>query len=360
MKKLLSLSVVFLLLFALAACNTGSTPPPVDDGTSADAADTTLVADPATEGATDAEETTAPAPEAKIAPRVLALMGPTGMGMSSLMEQDEQGAASLDYTFNLFNAPDVLTAEVIKGEYDIAAVPVNVASILYKKTAKDLYFLGVNTLGVLHVLENGESVKSVADLKGKTIYASGQGSTPEYIFNALLAANGLDPAKDVTVGYMATHAELASALIAGKVTLGVLPEPNVTTCLMQNSSLRRALDVTAEYKTAAGKEIVQGCVIVRKAFADEHPEAVAAFVQDYAASVAFVNEKPAEASLLIEKFGIVPKAALAEKAIGGSNIVCITGEDGKKAMSSMLDVLFAANPASIGGELPDDGFYYAS
>jgi len=357
MKKLLSVTLVLLLLFVFAACNAVDPQGSESTEPTSEAA-TTDASSP--ESAEPTPETTEPAPESKVAPRVLALMGPTGMGLSQLMEQDEKGEASLDYAFELFNAPDLLTAEVIKGEYDIAAVPVNVASILYKKTAKDLYFLGVNTLGVLHVLENGESVKSVADLKGKTIYASGQGSTPEYIFNALLTANGLDPAKDVTMEYMATHAELASALIAGKVTLAVLPEPNVTTCLMQNASLRRALDVTAEYKAASGKDIVQGCLIVRKAFADEHPDAVKAFLTDCAASVAFVTEKKAEASLLIEKFGIVPKGALAEKAIDGSNIVCLVGEDGKNAMKSMLDVLFAANPASIGGELPDDAFYYAS
>lgn len=348
MKKNIALILTFVLLFSLiASCSpaqndtNNETTNPVSDQTSAE--DT----EPSIE------------PEEKIKASALTLAGPTGMGMAYLMSMDEEGTSSIDYTFSLFNNPDELAAEVIKGNYDFAALPVNLASVLYHKTDKQFSFLAVNTLGVLHIVENGNEIKSVEDLKGKTIYASGQGSTPEYIFNALLRSKGIDPEKDLTIEYVANHTELASMLIAGSVKLAVLPEPNVTSVLMQSSDLRKALDVTSEYKTSTGENIVQGCVIVRNEFAASNPGAVDNFISEYSESVSYVNSKATEASALIEKYGIVPKAAIAEKAIPGCNIVFFSGKEGSEAMKAMLKVLFDANPASVGGELPEDGFYYS-
>jgi NitT/TauT family transport system substrate-binding protein len=285
---------------------------------------------------------------------VVTLKGPTGMGMAKLMEDPNTGALDLD--FSLAGTPDEAAAKFISKEADIAAVPVNLASVLYNKTEGQAVMLAVNTLGVLYVLESGSEVSSIQDLSGKTLIASGMGSTPEYLLDYLLERNGI--ADKVTVEYKAEHTEVAALLVLGKAKLAMLPEPNVSAALAKNPGLRVALDLTEEWNKISDTALVQGCIIARKDFVEENPSAVSEFLNAYRASAEFVNSDPKEASALIEKFGILPDAASAEKAIPGCSIVCVTGEEMKTAAGSMLEVLFEANPKSVGGSLPDDGFYY--
>ena len=290
--------------------------------------------------------------------RVLTLMGPTGMGMAKLITDGKEGKNAQEYTFTVATAPDQVSAQVIKGDFEIAAVPVNLAAVLYNKTDGAVKVAGVNTLGVLYMLENGSTVNSVADLKGKTIYATGQGSTPEYALRYILTKNGMDPDKDVTVQYLAEHAELATQMTAGSVTLGMLPEPNVTAVMLNNKDVRIALDLNAEWKKVSGADMVMGCIIVSAKFAEEHPQALKKFLEEYKASVEFANGDVDAAAAVIEAAGIVPKAAVAKKALPNCNIVLLTGKDMKTPLQGMLNVLFEAEAKSVGGKLPDDAFYY--
>lgn len=354
MKKILSviLSLTMLVsVLALASCTVSG-----DETT-----DETTAAATETDGTADTSAETESETEPEAAPeqiRVFTLMGPTGMGMAKLISDDKNSASKQDYTFTVASAPDQITAEVIKGSFEIAAVPVNLASVLYNKTEGKIKLAGVNTLGVLYVLENGDTVNSVADLKGKTIYATGQGSNPEYTLRYILTKNSIDPDKDVTIEYLAEHAELAAQMVSGSVTLGMLPEPNVTSVMAQNGDVRIALDLSKEWKEVSGTDLVQGCIIVSAEFAEKYPAALRTFLEEYKASVDFVNSNVDEASALIEEAGIVPKAAIAKKAIPNCNIVLITGEDMKEPVSAMLNVLYEAEAKSVGGKLPDDGFYY--
>ena len=287
---------------------------------------------------------------------VVALKGPTGIGMVKIMN-DNDGT----YEFTLASAPDEATAAIISGEADIAAVPTNLAATLYQKTNGNVQLLALNTLGVLSIMELGDTIHSVEDLAGKTIYASGQGATPEYVLNYILDAYGLTD--QVTVEYKSEHAELATLAAAGEVTIAMLPEPNVTSVLMQNSDYRIALDVTELFASAAEKKgesatMSMGCVIVRKAFAEQHPEQVTAFMEAYAESVSFVNENVEEASQMVEAQGIMAKAAAAAKAIPNCHIVFITGEEMKTSIQPFFQILYNANPKSVGGALPTDDFYY--
>lgn len=281
------------------------------------------------------------------------LKGSTGMGMVALMGEDYAA-----YHITLASAPDEITAAFISGELDVASVPINLASVLYNKLEGDVEMLAVNTLGVLYILENGESIQNVADLAGKTIYATGQGATPEYILQYLLSKNGI--AEQVRVEYMSEHSELAAELASGKASFGMLPEPNVTAALAQNQELRIALDLTKEWNAVCETPLVQGCLIVRKSFLDKNEKAVETFLSDYKASTVFVNEHHEKASLLIESYGIMAKAALAKQTIKRSNIVCLQGADMKTAAKGMLEVLYSANPKSVGGKLPADDFYYGA
>lgn len=291
--------------------------------------------------------------------RVIALKGPTGIGMAPLMENVATGASSLDCVFTLAAAPEEVSAAIVRGDFDIAAVPVNLASVLYNKGA-DVKFLAVNTLGVLYVLENGDSVRSVADLKGKTVYATGKGATPEYVLEYILEENGLTAGEDVAVEYLSEHSELASKLASDTAAIGMLPEPQVTGALLSakqsgNAALRVALDLTSEWEKLGGSSLVQGVLVVRGDFYREHRTLISRFLNEYSASVDFVNEKTDESASLCEKYGIVPKAAVAKNAIPNCNIVCEPYAADK--MSAMLSVLYDANPASVGGKLPGDDFY---
>lgn len=290
--------------------------------------------------------------------QVYALKGPTGIGMVGVMQDHPD-----EYEFTLCGAADEIVAAIASGSADIAACPTNLAATLYQKTSGGVRLLALNTLGVLHVVTSDADIDSIDDLAGRTVYATGQASVPEYVIDYILKQNGLTDS--VTIEYVAEHSELATMLAAGQAEIGILPEPHVTSALMQNDQLRAALDVTALFEDAArqaGNEdmvLSMGCVIVRTAYAEEHPDQVAAFLDAYAASVEFVNSDPEAASQQVEAFGVMPKAAVALRAIPNCHIVFVDGEAMRAQIEPLYELLFEANPASIGGALPDNAFYYA-
>lgn len=348
MKKTIALLLTAFLILALVAC--GGAPDVTTESTTAKVEVTTATTEATT---AEVEKPLVPASYS-----VVTLKGPTGMGLASLMDKATKGETENTYTFTLAGDPTAVSASVIKGEVDIACVPVNLASVLYAKTNGEYICAAVNTLGVLHIVENGDSVQSIADLAGKTLYATGLGSTPEYILNYILEKNGLTD--KVNVEYKTEHSELTALLASGDATLGILPEPNVTSAMIQNPDLRLALDMTAEWDKVSDSSAVQGCVIVKKSVALENPAAFEAFLADYADSVAFVNANVAEAAAMCETYGIVPKAAVAGRAYPNCNIVFVTGGEMKTALAAFLEVLYEANPASVGGALPSDDFYYGA
>ena len=294
---------------------------------------------------------------------VTALKGPTAMGMVSLMDDVDNGKVdSENYKFTIAASIDEVTPAISQGETDIAAVPANVASVLYNKLEGGVQVLAVNTLGVLYIVENGDTVQSAADLKGKTIYASGKGATPEYALNYILQQNGLDPAADVTIEWKSEHSECVAALAQDPSGIAMLPQPFVTTAQMKNPDLRVALDLTEEWDKVQEDAqepgaLLTGVVVVRTEFAKENPEAVSDFLERYKASVDFVNENVDEAAQLVGQYDIVT-AEVAQTAIPECNIVCITGDEMQEKLSGYLSALNDQNPEAVGGKLPDDEFSY--
>lgn len=280
------------------------------------------------------------------------LKGPTGMGAAWLMDQNEQGLSSNSYNFTIAGAPDVLTGQLISGDMDMAALPTNAISTLYNKTEGKITVLGVNALGVLYVLENGDRINSVADLEGKTILASGQGSTAEYVLNYILEQNGVS----AEIFWASEHSEAATLALSGEYDIVMLPEPFVTTVTTKNGSFRVALDLTREWEALGGGELTMGGIAVRNEFLEAHPDAVKAFVKEYANSVAFTNAQPADAAKLIAKYEIAAEE-IAKNAIPRCNIVWLHGENYKAKLENFLGVVYEANPAGIGGKMPGDDFY---
>lgn len=285
------------------------------------------------------------------------LKGPTGMGAAKLMADNTAGTALNQYSVEVAAQPTDLVGKLTSGEVDIAALPTNVASALYHKTNGGIQMLALNTLGVLYILENGDAIHSMADLKGQTVYATGQGANPEYVFNNLLRANGLDPAKDVTIEWK-TSDEVAALMASGEAKIAMLPVPAATAVVMQNQDVRLAVDFNKAWEDA-GLEgtFTMGCVVARTKFIQENAQAVENFLKEYAASIAYVNENVNDAAKLVVEAGIVPKEPIAKAAIPQANLVCITGED-MTQIQKYYEVLFNADPASIGGGIPDDSFFY--
>ena len=292
--------------------------------------------------------------------RIAALKGPTGMGLVNLMGDQDAGKTENDYSFTLSGSPDDIVAALTSGQADIAALPTNLAAVLYQKTNQNIQMLAINTLGVLYILEKGDTVHSLSDLSGRELLATGQGAVPEYVLNDLLQNAALnEPAK---IEYKAEHAELATLAAAGKADLLMLPEPFVTTVLSKNPDYRIALDLTAEWQKihqdTSESELAMGCLVVTRTFADAHPDAVRSFLAAYQTSTEQVNSDPAAAGQLIVKYGIMSDASLAESAIPNCHIVLIQGTKMQPILEPLYEILLAANPKSIGGSLPDANFYY--
>ena len=291
--------------------------------------------------------------------RIAGLKGPTTMGLVNLLDMEQQGTAALDYDLQLYGTADEIVPGLIKGELDMAAIPANLAAALYQKTKGGIQVMAVNTLGVLYVVEKGDTVHSMADLAGRTILSTGKGTTPEYLLRYLLEKNGLDPDKDVKIQYCSEATEVTAQMAAAqKDAIAVLPQPYVTAAGMKDPSLRVALDLTAEWDKVSDSQLVTGVTVVRTQYAQEHPDVVEAFLQEYAQSVRTANTDLDRTAALCEQQGVVAKAAIAKKALPACNIVCRTGDEMQKDVSAYLSVLCAADPAAVGGKLPDEGFYW--
>ena len=285
--------------------------------------------------------------------RLAALKGPTAMGLVQLFD-----AHAGEYDVLIAGSADEVTPKLIQGEIDIAAVPVNLASVLYNRTEGAMQLIAINTLGVLYIVEKGgEVVQSLEDLKGRTIYATGKGSTPEYALTYLLKEHGLDIAADVTVEWKSEPTEVVALLAQNENAVAMMPQPYVTVASAQVEGLRVALNLTEEWdKLENGSRLITAGIVARREFVENHPEAVAAFLEQFAVSAAYANENVAEAAQLVEKY-IGVKAPVAQKALPACNIVCITGQEMADILPGYLQTLFDLNPAAVGGNLPGADFY---
>ncbi len=288
--------------------------------------------------------------------KIGALIGPTGMGMSKLMNDSDKKLTANNYTFELFSAPTDITGLILNGELNIAAVPTNLAATLYNKSKGQVKLLAINTLGVLYILEKGNTVNSINDLQGKKIYSAGQAATPQYALDYVLKANNIT----CEVEYFADHQELATQALQGNADIILIPEPQVSNILSKNSDFRIAVDFNEAWNDATNNTSIfsMGCLVVRKDFAELNPDAVEKFLEEYTASVKYVNENTEDASKLIADYKIVASQAIAQKAIPNCKMVTISGDEMKTKTKPYLQILFDSDPKSIGGAMPGEDFYY--
>ena len=288
------------------------------------------------------------------------LKGPTTMGLVSLMDKASKGESEGTYEFTMVTDASELAAQIVSGDLDIALVPANMAGILYQKTNQGVEVIDINTLGVLYIVSSDDSIQSISDLKGKTLYMTGKGTTPDYVLQYLLSANDMT-SDDLTIEYKSEAAEVAAVLKENADAIGLLPQPFVTVAMAQNENLKMVLNLTEEWdKTQPenGSTLVTGVTVCRKEVIEENSDAVDTFLKEHEESAAFANANAEETAQLIADAGIIEKAPVAVKAIPYCSITYIDGEDMQTKLSGYLHVLFEQEPSSIGGQLPDEGFYY--
>ena len=288
--------------------------------------------------------------------RLVTIKGPAGVAMVNLMSKND---TDKKYVIETVSSPEEVANKITSGEADIAACPTNMAAALYKKTNGDVKMLATTMLGVLYFMENGDTIKSVADLRGKTIYTTGQGANPEYVLRYILTENGINPDTDVTIEFRAQNDELAALLVSGTAQVALVPEPVVSTVKSKNADLRVALDVTELWNDVSDDEgqLIMSCVIARRDFAEKNPASVKKFMDDLKASIEATADIEATAVLCAE-YDIIPAAPIAKAALPGCNLLYMEGDEMKSKIEGYFNVLFAANPQSVGGALPDDAFYY--
>lgn len=377
MKRIYAIVLTMALLLGLCACSTGnsasstelataSVPVLTTEAGSSDASQPTdaqgTEAPETTVPVTTAPETTVPETteqpldEKKLELNVYSLKGPTSMGLAMLLEDSKNGTTFNTYHSTMCTAADEVTAALVSGEADIALLPANAAAALYNK-AGGFKVVGINTLGVLYVVENGDSVHSIKDLLGKTVVLTGKGTTPEYALRFLLNANDIED--QVTLEFKSEAQEVVAALSEDTAAIGLLPQPFATAALAQNENLRIAVSLQDEWdRFTQESALVTGVTVVRNEVLEAYPSQIATFLKEAAWSVERVNSQPEEAAPLIEQMGIVAKAALAQKAIPFCNLVSITGSEMKLLLSGYLQTLYDQNPKAVGEAMPDDAFYF--
>lgn len=337
MKKLISALLAVMLIVSLSACG---------------AKDTDSKADPSSNAASSLPE------KLDVKCNIFGLNGPTGMGLAPLAKKAEDKTGALDYTVSTVGSNDEIVAKLTNGDADIAAVATNLASTLYKKTEGGIKVLAVNTLGVLTLVTKGEEVTDIASLKGKTVYSTGQSANPEYIINYVLEKNGLKAGTDVKINFVSQPTELVTAFATNEKVIAIAPQPVATTITVKNQDAKIVLDLNDEWDKISDTKLVMGCVVARKEYIEQNPQAVELFLKEYKESIDTVNNDIDTAAPLCEKYGFAPAAAIAKKALPYCNIVFESGKELKTDLSAYLKFLFDKNPKSVGGALPDDAFYY--
>lgn len=340
MKKIVSMLLVAAMMTCLfAGCGQKTEP-------------TTAVPD-TTAAPVETEPATTAAPEAL--PRLMVMSGPTGVGAAKLLKD---GGGTVIASGEVVEDNESVKNALVSGEVDIAAIATNMAATLNNKLDGGLQVLAVNTLGVLYILEKGDSVASMADLKGKTIYATGQGANPEYVLNYLLTQNGVEPT-ELTIEWL-TGQEIIAKMVSGESGICMLPVPAATTLMMKDENVRQALSLSEEWDKLGNGALAQGCIVARTEYVQQNPNAVEAFLAAYAESISYMNDETvrADAAALVAEFGITANDKIAMKALPQCNLVCVRGQEMKDMLASFYDVLFQANPASVGGAMPADAFYY--
>lgn len=295
--------------------------------------------------------------------KAAALNGPSGVGMVYLFE-GEQSLDGVPLQMEIAATPDVLLPKLLKGELDMGILPPNAAAKVYTKNNGAVIMGAIVGNGMLNLITEDTSIINFADLKGKTVSVAGQGSTPDYMIRYLADKSGVEvntSSQDaLTLDFSIPTAEIAAALISGKIAYAFVPEPFASVAQMNKSSIRRAFDVQKLYAEYSGnaESYPMTVLVVRKAFAEQYPHFVSLFLEQYKSSIEKVNADPQKAGVLVEKYSLGLKAPIVAKAVPNAAFVYTEGKEAQSQVEALLSIFMQFAPESIGASLPDEGFYF--
>lgn len=289
---------------------------------------------------------------------VATLKGPTGISMIKMIDGAPTLGDGVKVKYDVYSAPEELTAKLVAKQVDFATIPTNQAALLYNKMP-DYQLAATSIWGVMYIVSSGEKVESVTDLKGKTICLSGKGNTPDIALRYILEANKLDPEKDVKLEYIAEHSEVAAKFVSGLVKHVLLPEPFATGAIMKLKGAKTTVDLQKEWAKASGNsEFPQTCLVVRSEFAKNNPDVVQNLLNRYKESIDWVNANLDEAGKLVEKNNLGLNAVAVKMSIPRCNMKYVSAEDSKNAVNLFLGVILKYNSQFVGGKLPGENFFY--
>ncbi|MDR1099608.1 MAG: ABC transporter substrate-binding protein [Treponema sp.] len=287
---------------------------------------------------------------------IYAIKGPSGVSMIRLFEQPPQ-AAGFQIRVEALAQADLIAAKFIAGEAKAGILPANVAAKI-ASSGKGIQIAAVTGTGMLSLLSADPAVTSIDDLRGKTVEVAGQGVTPDYVFRKILLRRGITPGEDITLSYSLAYPEIAQSLIAGRISLALLPEPFATMARAGKPELALVGNIQDEWVKAGGEGNYPMTVLaVDAALAAAQPGLVAAILDALRDSTEWVIHNPAEAGALVEKHELGLKAQVTAAAIPRSSYVFIPAAEAQPSLEALYRAFLEFAPASIGGALPPDSFY---
>lgn len=294
--------------------------------------------------------------------RIGVLAGPSGLGLAKLISDPPALAEGISCTFEVAGSVDALLPKLVNGDLDIGILPPNVAAKLYNVNPSSVVAAAVVGNGMVSLVTRDSTIRSITDLRGKTVSVAGQGATPEYVMRALLASSGM-PADSVTLDFSIPTPNIAAALVSDKIEYALLPEPFATVAVMNGKAgaapVYKALSMRQIWSDSGlGDDFPMTLCVAASKFSREYPELTRSFLELYRDSIAWTVENPAEAGTLAEGAGLGLKAAIASNAIPACNFIFVNAADGKAGIESLLSAFLNFSPASVGGKLPDEGFYF--
>jgi NitT/TauT family transport system substrate-binding protein len=264
----------------------------------------------------------------------------------------------MEVSMEALTQADLIAARFMSGEAKIGTLPANVAAKI-ASGGKQIQIAAVINLGMLNLLTSDDAIRTIEDLRGQRVEVTGQGATPDYVFRRILISHGLNPDRDLQLNYALAYPEIAQSLIAGRVSIALLPEPFASMAKAGNPALRNVADIQAEWSIAGGSgNYPMAVLVVDSEFARTYPDAVRTILGEIRDSIQWVNANPAEAGALVEKHEWGLRAPMISAAVPRSNYVYIPAQEARSSIEALFKVFLEFAPVSIGGVLPPDRFYF--
>lgn len=297
-------------------------------------------------------------------PGDLVLYGPPAGPSIILAQAAHRGVIGhLDGRVDLkvWRSPDEMRAGLSSGTMAAVVLPTQVAANLYNRGMK-IRLLNIMTNGLLYVISADHSIDGFPALRGRKLAVPFRNDMPDLVIKRLLTWHGMDPAADLTLVDTGSPVEATQMLLLGRVDAALIAEPAGTAAArlgkLIGKDIRRVIDIQAAWGEITGHAPVlpQAGLALTDTLRDAHPGLADALQLELEAAAEAVNADPEAAAAVAAEFLDFPTSVLAA-SIAVSKLVATRAREAREPIETMLAALADADPAVIGGRMPDDGFY---